>query len=73
MPYCQNCGEEIKDLSQNFCEKCGSPITNIESQSETVLTSVTTPSAGPSSRQAYHSPGSLFDINRNYYILKEKC
>ncbi|MHA2391757.1 MAG: zinc-ribbon domain-containing protein, partial [Promethearchaeota archaeon] len=24
--YCTNCGSEIKDPSQKFCEKCGSSI-----------------------------------------------
>jgi len=69
MPYCNNCGAEIKDLSQNFCEKCGSPIPASVRQGGTAPIP-TTPAVSrvPSSSQ----PGGLFDINRNYYILKEK-
>ncbi len=69
MPYCKDCGAEIKDLSQNFCEKCGSPIPDSVRQGQTAPTQPT-PAVSrvpPSSR-----PGGLFDINRNYYILKEK-
>ncbi len=72
IPFCNNCGEEIKDLTQNFCEKCGSPIPTSVTQSGTAPTPTTTAQAAPSGAQAYHQPGSLFDINRNYYILKEK-
>ena len=68
MPYCKNCGAEIKDMSQNFCEKCGSPIPDSTKQTQTVSTQTTpTVSRVPSSSR----PGGLFDINRNYYILKE--
>ena len=70
MPYCNNCGAEIKDLSQNFCEKCGSPIPASVQQGAPASTAPTT---GPAkSMKPYSRPGGLFDINRNYYILKEK-
>ncbi|TKJ23360.1 MAG: hypothetical protein CEE43_04280 [Promethearchaeota archaeon Loki_b32] len=71
MTFCKECGEEIKDLTQNFCEKCGSSIPDSVKQSETVSKTITAP-ARPSGQQSYYQPGSLFDINRNYYILKEK-
>lgn len=71
MTFCKECGEEIKDLTQNFCEKCGSSIPDSVKQSETVSKTTTAP-ARPSGQQSYYQPGSLFDINRNYYILKEK-
>jgi uncharacterized protein YxjI len=70
-PYCKDCGAEIKDLSQNFCEKCGSPIpesVKAGAQSSPPPTTTTAPTQLPSSSR----PGGLFDINRNYYILKEK-
>ncbi len=69
MPYCNNCGAEISDLTQRFCEKCGSPIAASTRQVETapIQTRPTGPRVYPSS-----PPGGLFDINRNYYILKEK-
>ncbi|MFX1312310.1 MAG: LURP-one-related family protein [Promethearchaeota archaeon] len=71
IPFCNNCGAEIKDLSQNFCEKCGSPIPASVRQSTSV--SITSPATGSATvMQTYSRPGGLFDINRNYYILKEK-
>jgi len=72
MNFCANCGAEIKDLSQSFCEKCGSPIPTSVRQSETGTAPATTAPARPSGEKSYYQPGSLFDINRNYYILKEK-
>ncbi len=76
MVFCANCGAEIKDLSQNFCEKCGSSIPASVKQGEEVsLTSApVTSTTSPTSMgfQPYEHPGGLFDINRNYYILKEK-
>ncbi len=69
MPYCNNCGASISDLTQNFCEKCGSPIPASVRQVSTPSTPVSSAASGiPSSSR----PGGLFDINRNYYILKEK-
>ena len=68
--YCNNCGAEIKDLSQNFCEKCGSPIPASVRQSAPASAAPTT---GPATgMEPYSRSGGLFDINRNYYILKEK-
>ncbi|MFW9936131.1 MAG: LURP-one-related family protein [Candidatus Thorarchaeota archaeon] len=57
--YCQNCGAEIKELNQRFCQNCGSEI-------KTAIEGTPSPSQSPP------KPGGLFDINRNYYILKEK-
>ena len=65
MPFCPNCGAEIKDLSQNFCENCGTQVPESMRTAETI----TTPTATTSTTSR---PGGLFDINRNYYILKEK-
>jgi uncharacterized protein YxjI len=66
MPFCPNCGAEIKDLSQNFCENCGTQVPESMKTEENVTTP-TQPTTTTTSRQ-----GGLFDINRNYYILKEK-
>jgi uncharacterized protein YxjI len=72
MPFCANCGAEIKDLSQNFCEQCGSSIPSSARQ-EVATPTPTRPTSGPPTGPQPHSrPGGLFDLNRNYYILKEK-
>ena len=57
--YCQNCGAEIKELNQRFCQNCGSEIKNVIQGT-------------PSTSQSPPKLGGLFDINRSYYILKEK-
>ncbi|MHA2325041.1 MAG: zinc-ribbon domain-containing protein, partial [Promethearchaeota archaeon] len=72
MSYCANCGDEIKDPSQNFCEKCGSPIQTGEKRAEKATTQTAPTSINTMGFQPYDRPGGLFDINRNYYILKEK-
>ncbi|MBA7515621.1 hypothetical protein ES705_07663 [subsurface metagenome] len=57
--FCSNCGLELKDLNQRFCQECGFELTSV-STSERII------------EQKAPKPTSLFDINRNYYILKEK-
>ena len=69
---CNNCGVEIKDPEhQIYCESCGSTLPSMTKpqDNETSPTSVSTTSMG---FQPYDRPGGLFDINRNFYILKEK-
>jgi uncharacterized protein YxjI len=63
--YCPNCGDPA-DEAQNFCEKCGTQLPSVNIPQESVSTPTPTPQ--PTSP----STGGLFDINRNYYILKEK-
>ena len=72
MIKCANCGAEIKDLSQNFCEKCGSsiPVSVKQGETQSKVTEITY--APESDMENYDQQGRLFDINRNYYILKEK-
>ncbi len=72
MIKCANCGAEIKDLSQNFCEKCGSSIPASVRQGKTQSKVTEIPYVPESDMENYDQQGSLFDINRNYYILKEK-
>ncbi|MHA2283779.1 MAG: LURP-one-related family protein [Promethearchaeota archaeon] len=75
MVFCANCGAEIKDVSQNFCEKCGSTIPDSVKQGKTEVSPTTTTSSSKITTmgfQPYDRPGGLFDINRNYYVLKEK-
>ena len=71
--YCKDCGAEIKDPEhQKFCEKCGSPISSSQSSSEVASTPSRTAPVTTLGFESYDRPGGLFDINRNYYILKEK-
>jgi uncharacterized protein YxjI len=68
--HCPSCGVKLKNEGQNFCEACGSSIPSREEESLTRVENeqkVTTPvvSTAPIT-------GGLFDINRNYYVLKEK-
>jgi uncharacterized membrane protein YvbJ len=72
MSFCANCGSEIKDLSQNFCEKCGSSIPASVKEEKTSSPSAEIPQISESGKEIYDRPGGLFDLNRNYYILKEK-
>ena len=71
MVHCPNCGDKIEIEGQNFCEKCGS---KLPTEDEINLTeSESKPSlSAPPTTSAPSRPGGLFDINRNYYILKEK-
>ena len=70
--YCNNCGDDIEP-NQKFCEKCGSPVPSGTQRSQEVSSTPTTPTQTIESRmEPYNRPGGLFDINRNYYILKEK-
>jgi len=57
--FCSNCGFELKDLNQRFCQECGFELTSVAVQT-------------PASTPAATKPMELFDINRNYFILKEK-
>ena len=67
--YCPNCGDEITDSTQNFCEKCGFQIPSSLRSEEGTPTPAVPPAAG---MQSNERPRGLFDINRNYYVLKEK-
>ena len=55
---CPECGAELKKPDQKFCHQCGADLTK--------KTAVSENSASTS------KPEGLFDLNRNYYILKEK-
>lgn len=72
MVFCATCGAEIKDPGkQNFCEKCGSPV-SATPKKEIVSTPSVAGDITTLGFEPYDHPGGLFDINRNYYILKEK-
>jgi len=57
--FCSNCGFELKDLNQRFCQECGFKVTSVAEPA-------------PASAPVATKPMGLFDIRRNYYILKEK-
>ncbi|TXT61036.1 MAG: hypothetical protein BAJALOKI2v1_50004 [Promethearchaeota archaeon] len=76
---CPECGATVASAEQKFCENCGAKLTREQSS--------TPSSSTPSSSQSYehtdrkaasnaalpaHRDGGLFDLNRNYYVLKEK-
>ncbi|MFX0041612.1 MAG: hypothetical protein ACFE8L_01755 [Candidatus Hodarchaeota archaeon] len=65
--YCNMCGAEIKDPDQKFCESCGNQLPPRASSEQVSTQTTITPTP-----KSQHRPGGLFDLNRNYYILKEK-
>lgn len=67
MKFCTQCGAEIKSADQQFCENCGAKI-QPEGSSKTSPVTQETPKISQTSKGQMN----LFDINRNYYILKEK-
>ncbi len=62
MQYCDNCGAKVTS-EQRFCEKCGSELKREPPSKQTTE---------PQIRTAPKKEGGLFDLNRNYYVIKEK-
>jgi len=58
--FCPSCGDPLES-GQKFCEKCGAQIDE------------SAPAPSPQAAAPASAPrtGGLFDINRNYYVLKE--
>ncbi len=67
MKFCPNCGDE-STIDQKFCEKCGTELSSIKKAPEKGVEGA--PSSAPTPTP--QKKGSLFDINRNFYILSEK-
>ncbi len=61
--FCSNCGNEIKEQNQRFCHECGFELTSVAEQAPT-----SAPARAPTATKLMR----LFDINRSYYVLKEK-
>jgi len=64
---CPNCGDPT-DPGQKFCEKCGAELRSVKKlpEEEEKISLTAPPSQKPSDGVG------LFDLSRNYYIIKEK-
>ncbi len=67
MKFCPNCGDEANN-AQKFCEKCGTELSSIKKAPEKGVEG--TPSSTPTPTP--QKKGSLFDINRNFFLIKER-
>lgn len=65
--YCQNCGAKIANPDQKYCEDCGSKLKKDFEADESAAKPVSTMPVSVSDEK-----GGLFDINRNYYLIKER-
>ncbi len=64
MKFCPNCGDEAS-IDQKFCEKCGTELKKAQEKGvESTPSSIPTPTP--------QKKGSLFDINRNFFLIKER-
>jgi len=64
---CPNCGDPINE-NQKFCEKCGTELRSLKIPPKTSEKI----SIASSQSQSPLENSKLFDLNRNYYIIKEK-
>jgi len=67
MNDCPNCGAKVNP-EQRYCEECGTEL--YKAQKTSSLTHEPQKVAQPSSSSQLK--GGLFDINRNYYLIKER-
>jgi len=68
---CPNCGDPASE-DQKFCEKCGSELRTVKKPPEKgEQISLTSSPSQARSRDSANKVG-LFDISRNYYIIKER-
>ena len=71
--FCPGCGQAIKEKEQKYCEKCGYDLKEErEKETEVKIKSSSEQKVISSVPVADHQVGGLFDLNRNFYILKEK-
>ena len=66
---CDKCGAEARTADQKFCEICG---TKLSSGKDVPKEQPESAKVADTPTTVTQRPGGLFDINRNYYILKEK-
>ena len=69
MNFCTQCGSKITDKTQKFCLHCGAELKQPGTLNEN---RIETTQAAPVQYGSYSKQGGLFDINRTYYVLKEK-
>lgn len=69
--HCPYCGADVKKEGQKFCENCGQQLPEL-SQYASQEEQNSQQQLATYSSQAPTASGGLFDINRNYYIFKEK-
>ena len=69
MNFCTQCGSKITKESQKFCEHCGAELKQTGEINKNQIETKISPTVQHS---LYSKPGGLFDINRTYYVLKEK-
>jgi len=67
--YCTQCGSKITKESQKFCEQCGAELKQTVEINKIEVETKETPTV---QYKSYSKSGGLFDINRTYYVLKEK-
>ncbi|TXT66680.1 MAG: hypothetical protein BAJALOKI1v1_270012 [Promethearchaeota archaeon] len=70
--YCYNCGAIIKSEEQQYCEECGTKLRKTEDSSQKKEEPRLTPSHSPQTQEVVPPDAGLFDMRRNFYVLKEK-
>ncbi|MFX1238062.1 MAG: LURP-one-related family protein [Promethearchaeota archaeon] len=75
--FCPECGQETRVENQKYCEVCGARImveesSGEEASSETYITPSQVQQVPAFEEPAVRASEGIFDINRNYYIIKEK-
>jgi len=67
--YCPNCGSEVEDANQIFCENCGTKLQFSQNQTSQQSSQQI---SSQNSQVCRDDQIELFDLSRNYYVLKEK-
>ena len=69
---CPNCGDPIDGENQKFCEKCGSELRSVKKPPKNNEKISLTSSPGQARSGDSANKIGLFDLSRNYYIIKER-